>query len=314
MKMPSLSHWVLTNSNCRLRWAPAKTKMIPRSIAVVLEHAVGQHRPVAGAASDHPVQPDVDAALLVQRVARVGPAGVGADRALEAAGVVAEDEVVVASRVAPELGVVAGRARGRGARRSASADHLRAEEVLLRAGRRPVAQVAPVGRHLRVQLAEHDVGAVATQHVRGRHRRQLAGLVGVAEDDLAGLERPLARVRGRSSAPLDGGLADAVLEPERRPPGGELVAVLPPDQLDAGQLGMGLAGPAPRPLGAGPRRRRGPRWRRARRCCRAAAPSGRGRSRRRRPELSARAAMPCRNSGAKLSSDSCGTPSASSPW
>ena len=32
------------------------------------------------------------------------------------------------------------------------------------------------------------------------------------------------------------------------------------------------------------------------------------------PRISARAAIPCRNSGAKLSSDACGTPSAFSPW
>ena len=32
------------------------------------------------------------------------------------------------------------------------------------------------------------------------------------------------------------------------------------------------------------------------------------------PNASARAAMPCRNSGAKLSSDAWGTPRAFSPW
>ena len=32
------------------------------------------------------------------------------------------------------------------------------------------------------------------------------------------------------------------------------------------------------------------------------------------PSSAARAAMPCRNSGAKLSSESWGTPSAFSPW
>ena len=32
------------------------------------------------------------------------------------------------------------------------------------------------------------------------------------------------------------------------------------------------------------------------------------------PSTAARAAIPSRNSGAKLSSDACGTPSASRPW
>ena len=107
--------------------------------------------------------------------------------------------------------------------------------------RRPVAQVAPVGRHLGVQLPEDDVGAVATQDLRGRHRRQLAGLVGVAQDDLAGLEGSLAGTRGGPAASLDRGLADAVLETERGPSGGELVAVLTPDHLDSRELGVGLA-------------------------------------------------------------------------
>ena len=139
MKMPSLSHWVLTNSNCRFEVRAGEDEDDAAVDAVVLEHAVGQHRPVAGAAPDHPVQPDVHAAVLVQGVARVGPAGVGADRALEAAGVVAEAEVVVAPRVAAELGVVVvGRERERRAALPA-ADHLRAEEVLLGPARGPVA-------------------------------------------------------------------------------------------------------------------------------------------------------------------------------
>ena len=121
MKMPSLSHWVLTNSNWRFRCAPAKTKMMPAVGAVVLEHALGQHRPVARAAPDHAVQAHVDAAVVVERVARVRPARVGAGRALEAARVVAVEEVVVALRVGAELGVVAGPGRARAARRSASA-------------------------------------------------------------------------------------------------------------------------------------------------------------------------------------------------
>ena len=195
MKMPSFSHWVLTNSNWRLRCAPAKTKMMPAVGAVVLEHAVGQHRAVARAAPDHAVQADVDAALAVERVARVRASRVRAGRALEAAQIVAVAEVVVAARVGAELGIVP--LRGERERRAAlpAPDHLGAEQRLVLAARGLRAQVLPVRRHLRVQLAEDDVGAVAAEHVRRRHRRQLAGLVGVAEDDLAGLERPLLRVR-----------------------------------------------------------------------------------------------------------------------
>ena len=104
---------------------------MPRSIAVVLGHAVGEHRPVAGAPPDHPVEPHVHAAFLVERVTRVGPAGVGTHRALEAARIIAEEEVVVAPGIAPELRVVGvGRDRERRAALPAP-DHLRPEQVLL---------------------------------------------------------------------------------------------------------------------------------------------------------------------------------------
>ena len=46
----------------------------------------------------------------------------------------------------------------------------------------------------------------------------------------------------RPAAALDRRLADAVLEAERRAAGRELVAVLAPDQLDAGELRVGAAG------------------------------------------------------------------------
>ena len=103
MKMPSLSHWVLTNSNCRSQVRPGEHEDDAAVRAVVLEHALGQHRAVAGAAADHPVQADVDAAVVVEGVPGVGSAGVGARRALQAARVVAVPEVVVALRVGAEL-------------------------------------------------------------------------------------------------------------------------------------------------------------------------------------------------------------------
>src|SRR5918994_5280542 len=71
----------------------------PAILAVVVEHPGRQRRAIARAAPDHAVQPDVDAHLVLERVARVGSARVGAGRALEAAQVVAVREGVVAPRV-----------------------------------------------------------------------------------------------------------------------------------------------------------------------------------------------------------------------
>ena len=233
---------------------------------------------------------------------------------LKPRGIVAVEEVVVPLRVAAELRVVALRGeRERGAALPAP-DHLRAEQCLLLTVRGLRAEVLPVGRHLRVQLAEDDVGAVSAEHVRGRHRRQLAGLVGVAEDDLAGLERPLLRVRRRPAAAFDRGLADPVLEAERGPPGRELVAVLTPDHLDAVRAPAwarrAFSATASRRASVGREHREGDvdvgRAERLLPVLRAAlADVARG--------ASARAAIPSRNSGAKLSSEACGTPSAFSP-
>ena len=81
------------------------------------------------------------------------------------------------------------------------------------------------------------------EHLGCRHRRQLARLVGVAENDLAGLEWALLRVGRRNAAPFDCGLADAVLETERGASGRELVTVLTPDHLDTRQTFLRLPGP-----------------------------------------------------------------------
>ena len=182
------------------------------------------------------MEADVDAAVVVEGVAGVGPAGVGAKRALQAPRVVAVPEVVVALRVGAELGVVTVRGEGKGGAALPAAHHLRAQQLFLGCTDGGRAQVLAVGRDPGVQLAEHHVGAVAAQVRWRRHRRQLARLVGVAQDDLAGLDRLFARVGRRPAAALDAGLADPVLEPERGAPGRQLVAVLAPDQLDAWEL------------------------------------------------------------------------------
>src|SRR5215218_6729076 len=74
--------------------------------AVVLEHAVGQHRTVARPAPDHPVQADVDVAVTVERVARIGATRVGSRRALEPLQVVAVEKGVVALGIGAERGIV----------------------------------------------------------------------------------------------------------------------------------------------------------------------------------------------------------------
>src|SRR5207247_1223077 len=183
---------------------------------------------------DQPVEADVAIALVVERGPWISTAGMRADRTLEAALVVAVKEVGVAARVGAELGIVTLRGKHeRGAALPAS-DHLRAQERFLLTARRFCSEVLPVRSHPCVQLAKDDVGPVSTEHLGSRHGRQLARLVRVAEDDLAGLERLFTPVRGGNAAALDRRLADPVLEAEGGSPGRKLVAVLTPDQLDTG--------------------------------------------------------------------------------
>src|SRR6185312_2402521 len=71
-------------------------------------------------------------------------------------------------------------------------------KALLRAGSAPSSGSSLSGARASgaplVQRAEGHVGAVATQHLRLRHRRHVAGLVLVAKDELADLQRRFVRV------------------------------------------------------------------------------------------------------------------------
>ena len=166
-----------------------------------------------------------------------------------------------------------------------------------------------------MQLAEDHVGAVAAQHLGLRHRGHVAGLVLVAQDELAGLERRLVRVGAEDAGALDGRVADAVLEAEHVR-GRPAARARPAARSGAtpGRSRSGVAGERNSGLQAG----RCPgasaattRWTSCEpsggsQCSGAFSPTS--------PSSAARAAMPCWNSGGKLASDSSGTPSALSPW
>src|SRR5204863_87406 len=113
----------------------------------------GSSTSAEGAAKSSAFQRSVTCRAPPASAPRVRP-----DRALEAARVVAVQEVVVAQRIGAELGIVD--LGGDGERRPTlpAPHHLRAEEGLRLPARRLGAQVLAVGRNLRVQLAEHDVG------------------------------------------------------------------------------------------------------------------------------------------------------------
>ena len=197
--------------------------------AVVLQHALWQRRAVGGAAADEAVHPCV---ADDGGIAGVDAPDVRTGGAPEAAIVVLPvQEVVVAVRIGAQLRVIV--LRGQRQRRPAgpAPDHLRRQERLLLGAGGVRAQVLAPGRHLGVDLAHGHVGPVAPQHIGAGHGRQIAGFVGVAEDELAGLDGGFLGVGAGQPDALDVRMADAVAEAEGGAPGRELVDLLLPDHL-----------------------------------------------------------------------------------
>ena len=94
---------------------------------------------------------------------------------------------------------------------------------------------------MRVELTEGDVGAVAAQHLRLRHRRQVAHLVAVAEDELSSLDgRALAGQAGKDAA-FDQGVADAVPVAQVRAHTRQHADLQLPDDRHAGQVVLAAA-------------------------------------------------------------------------
>ena len=148
---------------------------------------------------------------VFEGIPRVIAPDVSADRALAALGVFrVVAEVVVSLRIGPKLGIVALRGEHqRGATRPA-AHHLRLQQCFVFGARGVGFQVSAELRHMRVELTEGDIRAVTAQHLRLRHRRQVAHLIEVAEDELASLDgRALAGQAGKDAA-FDQRVADAV--------------------------------------------------------------------------------------------------------
>ena len=148
-------------------------------------------------------------------VARVHPPHVRAERHLPAVRIGGIGEVVVPPRVRAELRVVL-RRRERQRRAAAPAPHqLRREQLplLLRPG--VLAQEAIERPDARLVLTQPGERAVPSQHVGLRHRQRHAGLAGIAEDELAGLDRRSLAGQRIDAAALDRGLADRVLVAER---------------------------------------------------------------------------------------------------
>ena len=218
--------------------------VLPRQVADQAQEVQAALVPVVGRVAPGPAQQPVvvgqpqrplAARLRRQRVARVGPPDMRAERACQALrvfGVVAE---------VGEGGVRVVGVRGQHQRGAAAppADHLRGEPLLRRqvlgAPRGPgaLAEERREGLDVLAELAHHQVAAAESQ-VRGPGAGGVAGQdplrvgrgveqgsrgelvvgVGVAEHELAGRDRPAGAPPGQPGQPR---LREAVDEPERLP-------------------------------------------------------------------------------------------------
>ena len=167
-----------------------------------------------------------------------------ADRALEAARVVAEHEGVVAFRVGPKFRIVLVRSQCQRRATGPTPDDLGSQPLLLGAVLCVLAQVLAEGGHARVQLAEDCVGAVAAQHLGLRYGGDVVDLVLVPQDELAGLERHLIRIGAGNATTLDGRMGDAIRETEHVAQVSRGMYMLLPDGHDAEKIAYGIAGVA----------------------------------------------------------------------
>ena len=148
-------------------------------------------------------------------VARVHSPHVAAERHLSAVRIGGIGEVVVAQRVGAERRVVLVRRECQWGAAAPAPHQLRREQFPLVFGLRIRLQEAIERPDPRLVLAQPDVCAVSSQHVRLRRRKRHAGLAGVAQDELAGFDRWSLAGQRLDAAALDRGLADRVLIAER---------------------------------------------------------------------------------------------------
>src|SRR6266481_5577808 len=149
------------------------------------------------------------------RVPRIHAPDMGSEWYLPAMRVVRVIEVVVPLWVRTEGGIVDVRRQGQRRAAAPTADQLRSDQFPFFPGASIGPKESIERADARLIFAQAHICAVATEDVRLRHRRGDPGLARIAEDELAGLDRPsLARER-LAAAAFDRRLVDAVLVAQR---------------------------------------------------------------------------------------------------
>src|SRR2546421_9007936 len=117
------------------------------------------------------MQPVDSNEFVFERVARIRPTSVRADRAPESSRVViVVQEVVVATRVGSQRGVIPLRGERQWRAAPPAPDDLGGKQFLLLRAGSLCAQVLAQRRHVLVEFAKGGIGAVAAQYLGLRHR------------------------------------------------------------------------------------------------------------------------------------------------
>src|SRR5258706_91640 len=149
------------------------------------------------------------------RVARVHATHVAAQRHPFALRITGVGEIVISLRIFAERLIVLRRRDRQWRAATPAPDELRRQQLALLVGLTALSQEPVERSNPRLVFSQANVGAVAAQHFRLRHRKRHTALAWIPQDELPRFDRlPLTGKRLNATA-LDSGLADAVFISER---------------------------------------------------------------------------------------------------
>src|SRR5216684_9295246 len=149
------------------------------------------------------------------RAARIHATHVAAQRHLFALRITGVGEIVISLWIVAQHRIVLCRRECQWRAATPAPDELRRQQLALLVGLTVLSQEPVERSDPRLVFSQANVGAVAAQHFRLRHRKGHTALTWIAEDELPRFDRlPLTGKRIDATA-FNGGLADAVFITER---------------------------------------------------------------------------------------------------
>src|SRR6266404_469572 len=149
------------------------------------------------------------------RVARIHATHVAAQRRLFALRITGIGEIVISLRIFAERPIVLCRREHQWCAATPTPNEFRCQKLALLVGLKVLSQEPVERSDPRLVFSQTNIGAVAAQHFRLKHRKGHTALPWIAEDELPRFDRLPLTGKRLDSTSLDGGLADAVFIAER---------------------------------------------------------------------------------------------------